>query len=125
MRSKEIGCGGTEAIVLSRIRDDPGPLLSQGGVKPLRAAMNDARLLSSYEQPPSRLIASMSSVQHPGDPQTLNVIHADAVVKHGPCLPCVRQLVIGHGHSIVGPRPTVVGVNGSRQRCCLGWRRCS
>ena len=97
MRGKEIVGGGTEPIVLSRIRDHPCPLFGQGGVKLLRAAMHDARLLSSYQQPPSRLMAPMSSVQHPGDPQMFDVIHADAIVKHRPRLPRVRQLVIGHG----------------------------
>lgn len=106
MRNEEIGCGGTEAIALSRIRDSPGPLPSKGGVKLLRTPMHDARLLGSSEQPPSRLIAPMSSVQHPGDPQMLDVICADTVVKHGPRLPRIRQLVIGHRHSIVKARPT-------------------
>jgi hypothetical protein len=96
MRSKEIGCGGTEPILLSRIRDDPGPPLGQGGIKLLRAAMYSARLLSSYKQPPSRLMATMASVQHPGDPQVFNVIDADSVVEHGPRLPRICQLIVGH-----------------------------
>jgi hypothetical protein len=108
---KEIGRAGTEAIVLNRIRDNPGPVLGQGGVKLLRAPMHDARLPSPSEQPPSGIVAPMSSVQHPRDPQVLEVIYTHAVVQHRPRLPCVGELVVGHGDSIVKPRPMVIGAS--------------
>lgn len=96
VRGEEVGCGCAEPILLSGIRDRLCPLFGQGWVKLSGAAVYEARPLSSYEQPPSRLISSMSSVQHPGDSQMLNVIHSGAVMKHRSRLPRVGQFVVSH-----------------------------
>ncbi len=101
MRREEIGRGGTETIALSRIRDDPGPPFGQGGVELLRAAMDGACPLGASEQPAASLLASVPPVQHPCDPQMLDVIHTDAVVQRGTRLPCVGELLVGHARSIV------------------------
>jgi hypothetical protein len=97
VRGEEVIGAGIEAAAFGRLRNGSCPARGERGVEPLRAAMDLAGALRSSQEPPRCFVRTMAPVQHPRDAEVIPVAHP--ALEQGPCLPCIRELVVRHGDS--------------------------